>query len=179
MLRHTTNKRNKPINILIKPQSWQEKDTAAKWFRHINYTLSHDHTFSQQIGKIYLLERAHHNTNTDTIIASNPQTIYRHLHSTVPNHVHHVHYIDTPTHEGEWVGDKMEYARAHHCHKYIIHEFRTITLETHMPTVGVIPTHDMRDHTADDASDATMCSYTPTQITVHYFRWTKGDSSYC
>ena len=62
----------------------------------------------------------------------------------------------------------MEYARAHHCHKYIIHEFRTTTLDTHMPTVGVIPTHNMRDHTADDASDATMCSYTPTQITVQH-----------
>ena len=40
-LRHTLDK-EQPINILIKPQAWQQNDTADKWVRHINFTFSTD-----------------------------------------------------------------------------------------------------------------------------------------
>ena len=154
------------MNILIKPQHYHEKDTAAKWYKHINHTLNTNPAFAQQTGKIFLLERADNNTNTDTIIASNPQIIHRPTHSTLHNHVHRVYFINTPTHEGEWTGDRVGYARAIQCHKYLIHEFQADVASAAVPPITVFPTEDMGDTTDDDASQATMCSHTPTQITV-------------
>ena len=142
-LRHTLNK-NQPINILINPQAWQEKDTADKWVRHLNFTLSSHHTFSSKIGSIYLIEHADINTTPDSIIHSNPQIISRPIHSHLPNHVHRIHYIDAPSHEGEWNDGKIEFARARNYHKYIIHEFRASPAE-YIPTIKLMLTSGMEE----------------------------------
>jgi hypothetical protein len=165
-LRHTLDK-EQPINILIKPQAWLQYDTADKWVRHINFTLSTDLSFAKKVGKIYLLEHADIDTTTNTIIPSNPQIISRPTHSHLPNHVHRIHYIDTPTHEGEWNGSEVEYARARKYSKYIIHEFRSIAAE-YVPAIKTISLHDMEEATADDASQATVGPAPITQITVHH-----------
>ena len=167
-LRHTLDK-EQPINILIKPQAWQEHDTASKWVTHINYTLSSDPSFAKKVGKIYLLEHADIDTTTNTIIPSNPQIISRPTHSYLPNHVHRIHYIDTPTHEGEWNGNEVEYARARKYTKYIIHEFRSTTSDSeYVPVIKTISLHDIEETTADDASQATVGPAPITQITVHH-----------
>ena len=154
------------MNILIKPQHYHEKNTAAKRYKHINHTLNTNPAFAQQTSRKFLLERAENNTNIDTIIASNPQIIHRPTHSTLHNHVHRVYFINTPTHEGEWTGDRVGYARAIQCHKYILHEFQADVAPAAVPPISVFPTEGMGDTTDDDASQATMCSHTPTQITV-------------
>ena len=173
-LRHTLDK-EKPINILIKPQHWHEKDTPDKWHKHINYTLATDPTFAKLTGKIYLLERADIDTNTDNIIAPNPQIIYRNALTHIPNHVHRVFLVNTPTHEGEWNGDRVGYARAIHCHKYIIHEFRADEATNAITPITIFPTEHMGDTTDDDASQATMGDFTPTQITVHHQTSTQNE----
>jgi hypothetical protein len=164
-VRHTLDK-PQPINILIKPQAWQHKDTAEKWIRHINFTLASDETFAQKIGKIYLIEQAAIDTNINTIISTNPQIITRPIHSTLPNHVHRILYIDTPTHEGEWTDGAVEYARARNCHKYIIHEFKKE--EAHFIPVTKILTMTMNETTDDDTSQATMGPAPITQLTIHH-----------
>jgi hypothetical protein len=174
--RHTMDKHD-PINILIKPQAWQEKNTVAQWVRHINFILSTDLAFTGRVGKIYLLEQADANTNNDTIITSNPRILSRPVHSTLPNHVHRIHYIDTLTHEGEWNGVEVEYARARNYHKYIIHEFRTEVAPGYVPVIKTMSTIGMEETVSDDASQATVGPAPATQITVHHPNHDKARST--
>ena len=167
-LRHTINSKHTPYNILINPQAWQEHKTAREWVRHINHTLSTNSAFAGRIGKIFLLEHAGIDTNTDTIITSNVQILTRPIHSTLPNHVHRIHYVDTPTHEGEWNEDEIEHARACNFHKYIIHEFRSEEFTTFIPNINTITTTGMDEFVSDDASQVTMGPAPNSQITVFY-----------